>query len=221
MIQMMPSDGSQLADRLRRESQSDRPVFSEALHARICRAVRQPETAPLPRRLFWRASSRKLAYAAAACAVLLAMSAPWLIRRRGDASPTADYATDERFMAAMADDMLLDAPMLPDEAEIPSDYLLTEEELLVDWLAEDAPAPPSGTSTATAGQDALSELHDSFWSLAATEVPARQTFSTVWLYYVDDLSVEEIAQALQCDPNDVRMTLSAADIDLALVSNGF
>ena len=221
MIQMMPSDDSRLADPLRREAQSDRPVFSEVLHARICRAVLQPKMAARPRRLSWRASTRRLAYVAAASALLLAVFSPWLLRRRSDTSPTADYAAAERPVATMADDILLDAPMLPDEAEIPSDYLLTEEELFAGWLVEDAPAPPLGASTATAGRGALTELHDGFWSLAATEVPARQTFSTVWLYYVDDLSVEEIVQALQYDPNDVRMTLSAANIELALVSNGF
>jgi hypothetical protein len=61
---------SVLAERLRAEARDSRPVFSEALHARICDAVWQCGVLPAPRRMFRR--SVGLAGVAAIAASLLA-----------------------------------------------------------------------------------------------------------------------------------------------------
>ncbi len=76
MAQQMPSENEKaLADSLRRNAESTRPEFSEALHAKICQAVR--ESGPRPR-LPGIASSSKgvqayiaVAVAAALCVVLI------------------------------------------------------------------------------------------------------------------------------------------------------
>lgn len=68
-----------LAERLKAEAEASRPAFSEELHARLCRALREGETPPA-----WpaeaRLSRRRLAYAAAVLACLAAalLLAVWL-----------------------------------------------------------------------------------------------------------------------------------------------
>jgi hypothetical protein len=88
MVERIPAEDEQrLADRLKREARATRPAFSEALHARICRAVsdsgpaarRRPSTSP------WR--HRWLLLAAAAALLLSVSLVAWWLAPPS-ASPT-------------------------------------------------------------------------------------------------------------------------------------
>lgn len=79
----MPNEGhDRLADALRREAQTTRPAFSESLHARIRQAVSAERTIVAPQRaaMPWRQHWTSLAAAAAAVLVAVSLSAWWLNR---------------------------------------------------------------------------------------------------------------------------------------------
>ncbi len=96
MVERIPTeDERELANRLKREARATEPAFSEALHARICRAVRDsgPPVRRRPPTFPWR--HRWLLLAAAATVVLGASwIASWLSRPSGSAvrSPEAEVA---------------------------------------------------------------------------------------------------------------------------------
>jgi hypothetical protein len=76
-----------LADRLRREAQATRPAFSEALHARICQAVKRCEP-PVPRRATpWWLRSRWLPVAIAAMLLVSISLVTWLLNRSTGPAP--------------------------------------------------------------------------------------------------------------------------------------
>jgi hypothetical protein len=81
-------DEQRLGDRLRREALESRPAFSEELHARMVRAVRQSEVFDAPKRrrpsfpdAWW--SLRPVRIAAACACVLAAAIVGWRLTGRG------------------------------------------------------------------------------------------------------------------------------------------
>ena len=77
-----PGQEKSLAERLKREAAASRPAFSEALHDRICRAIRDKNAPPAPlpsgRSTARRASLAMVAAAlAAAATVVLLVWRPW------------------------------------------------------------------------------------------------------------------------------------------------
>ncbi|OHB71037.1 MAG: hypothetical protein A2V70_15135 [Planctomycetes bacterium RBG_13_63_9] len=120
-----PHEEKALADRLKQEAKASRPAFSEALHARICRAVRQRQTAVPPRVVAGRSRRRwAVATAAAACLVGAVVvvwqmdylsgrtpEAPEHARRNGDSSdPLAQLGA----IARVANNTTTDVGMLMD-----------------------------------------------------------------------------------------------------------
>ena len=100
MVEHMPTEDEQrLADRLKLEARATRPAFSETLHARICRAVKE-SGAPMRRRPMTLPRRHRWLLLAAAATLLLSVSlvAWWLTRPPGSAtrSPGFKVAVVER-----------------------------------------------------------------------------------------------------------------------------
>lgn len=92
MGKRIPTDEeTRLADRLRREARATRPAFSEALHARVCRALQPCAPASPPRAGAGRMGRRWLSLAVAATLLISVVSVAWWLNRspRSGPSPVA------------------------------------------------------------------------------------------------------------------------------------
>jgi hypothetical protein len=88
---MGPDEEQRLAERLKREAEAARPAFSEALHARICQALKRCEAAAQPRAVtpWWRSVWLPVAIAAALLASV-PLAAWWLNRPFGPGGGPAE-----------------------------------------------------------------------------------------------------------------------------------
>ncbi len=89
-IRISPDEKKALAERLQREASASRPAFSEALHERICDALKQPQLRPaLPRAgAWWQAPWISAAAAAAAVCVVGVTLAVFFANRPPATEPT-------------------------------------------------------------------------------------------------------------------------------------
>lgn len=123
-----------LSERLKREAASSRPAFSESLHERICRAIRDQHAPPAPLPA-GRSTSRRAGWAMVAAAVAVAASVVLVVWRPrqtpepqpGRVQPTASVPEAPNPLAELDNLPVLGDPT-PEEFGLLVDATLTRQQ---------------------------------------------------------------------------------------------
>jgi anti-sigma factor RsiW len=122
-------DEDALAGRLKREAEALRPAFSEELHTRICRAVRQSGARP-DRPAPVRSWSRRLVYAALAATLLISASLIALRLSRLELAPPGPRGVAPRI--ASTTDPLAGVEALIDVTDDAAEQVMLVDSTLID-----------------------------------------------------------------------------------------